>query len=45
LPVSEKGNVLELARRKHLELKAQKAGVRLAEAGEETPAGPPCTKL
>jgi integrase len=40
LPVPEKGDVLELARRKRLELEAQKAGVPLAEAGEEPPPGP-----
>jgi hypothetical protein len=40
LPVSEKGDVLELARRKRLALEAQKAGVPLAEAVEEEPAGP-----
>jgi integrase len=40
LPVSEKGDVLELALRKRLELDALKAGVPLAEKAEETPAGP-----
>jgi hypothetical protein len=40
LPAPEKGDVLELARRKRFELEAQKAGVPLAEAAEEIPAGP-----
>ena len=39
-PFPEKADVLDLARRKRLELEAQKAGVPLAEAGEEAPTGP-----